>query len=73
MKLQRKNAGDRESEQHPYYPQAKPSSVQSVVGVAHQDSVSTATNECARIDINLPQNLRLRGMSHHRCQVRTRI
>ena len=38
------------SEQHPYRPHPKPSSVQSAVGCAHQESVSTATNEHARID-----------------------
>ena len=43
-KPQRKNAGGRMSKQHPYHPHPKPSSVQSVVGGAHQESVSTATN-----------------------------
>ena len=50
IKPQRKKAGDRKSEQHPYHPHPKPSSVQSAVGGAHQESVSTATNEHARID-----------------------
>ncbi len=50
IKPQRKNAGGRKSEQHPYHPHPKPSSVQSAVGGAHQESVSTATNEHARID-----------------------
>ena len=50
MKPQRKNAGGRKSEQHPYHPHPKPSSVQSAVGGAHQESVSTATKEHARID-----------------------
>ena len=49
MKPQRKNEGGRKSEQHPYHLQPKSSSVQSAVGCAHQDSASTATNECARI------------------------
>ena len=50
MKPQSKNAGGRKSEQHPNHPQPKPSSVQSAVGCAHQESDSTATNERARID-----------------------
>ena len=50
MKLQRKDAGDRKSEQHPNHPQPKPSSVQSAVGYAHQESVSTAINQRAGID-----------------------
>ena len=50
IKPQRKNAGGRKSEQHPYHPHPKPSSVQSAVGGVHQESVSTATNEHARID-----------------------
>ena len=50
IKPQRKNAGGRKSEQHPYHPHPKPLSVQSAVRVAHQESVSTATNEHARID-----------------------
>ena len=50
IKLQRKNAGGRKSEQHPYHPHPKPSSVQSAVGGAHQEAVSTATNEHAIID-----------------------
>ena len=50
MKSQRKNAGGRKSEQHPYHPHLKPSSVQSAVRGVHQESVSTATNEHARID-----------------------
>ena len=64
IKPQRKNAGGRKSEQHPYHPHPKPSSVQSAVGGAHQESVSTATNEHLRIHINLPNKPRLRGMSH---------
>ena len=40
----------RKSEQHPYHPHSKPSSVQSAVGGAHQESVSTATNKHARTD-----------------------
>ena len=50
MKPQKKNAGGRKSEQHPYHPHPKPSSVQIAVGCALQESVSTATNEHARID-----------------------
>ena len=50
IKLQRKNAGGRKSQQHPYHPHPKPSSVQSTVGGAHQESVSIATNEHERID-----------------------
>ena len=38
------------SEQHPYHPHPKPLSVQSVVGGVHQESVSTATNDHARMD-----------------------
>ena len=49
MKPQSKDAGGRKSEQHTHHPQPNPSSVQSAVGCAHQDSASTATNECARI------------------------
>ena len=50
MKPQRKNAEGRQSEQKLYHPHHKPSSVQSAVGGAHQESVSKATNEHARID-----------------------
>ena len=50
IKVQRKNTGGRKSKQHPYYPHPKPLSVQSAVGDTHQESVSTATNEHARID-----------------------
>ena len=50
MKPQRKNAGGRKSEHHSNHPQSKPSSVQSAVGCAHHESVSTATNERARFD-----------------------
>ena len=53
MKPKRKNAGGRKNEQHPHHAQPKPSSlpsVQSVVGCAHLESVSTATNERAIID-----------------------
>ena len=50
MKPQRKDAGGRKSEQHPYHPHPKPSSVQSAAGCAHQETVSTATNERARTD-----------------------
>ena len=53
MKPQRKIAGGRKSEQHYYDPQPKPSSVQIAVGCSHQKSVSTATNERARIDYQL--------------------
>ena len=49
IKPQRKNAGGKKSE-HPIHPHPKPSSVRSAVGVVHQESVSTATNEHARID-----------------------
>ena len=34
----------RKSDQHPYFPDLKPTSVQSAIGCAHQESVSTATN-----------------------------
>ena len=50
MKLQRKDAGGRKSEQHPSHPHPKPSSVQGAVECVHQKSDSTATNECARLD-----------------------
>ena len=50
IKPQRKNAGGRKSKQHPYHPHPKPSSVQSAVSGAHQESVSTATKKHARID-----------------------
>ena len=50
IKPQRKNAGGRKSEQHPYHPQPKSSSVQSTVGCVHQDSDSTATSKHARTD-----------------------
>ena len=53
------------AKEHPYHPHPKPSSVQSAVGDAHQESVSTATSEHARIDHHLPSDPRLRGMSHH--------
>ena len=43
-------AGGKKSEQHPYHPHPKPSSVQSAEGGAHQESASLATNEHARID-----------------------
>ena len=50
IKPQKKKAGGRKSEQHLYHPHPKPTSVQSAVGGAHQESVPTATNEHARID-----------------------
>ena len=50
IKSQRKTAGDRKSEQHLYHPRPKPSSVQSAVGSAHQESASTATSEHSTID-----------------------
>ena len=50
MKAQRKYAVGRKRQQHPYHPQPKPTSVQSAVGGAHQDSDSTATNERAKTD-----------------------
>ena len=50
MKPQRKNAGGRKSEQHLYHSHPKPSSVQSAVGCAHQESASTAANERAGTD-----------------------
>ena len=49
LKPQKKNAGGRKSE-HPIHPHPKRSSVQSVVGDAHQESVSTAANDDARLD-----------------------
>ena len=48
IKPQRKNAGGRKSEQHLNHPQPKPSSVQSAVGCAHQESDTIATNERAK-------------------------
>ena len=55
IKPQRRNAGGRESEQHSYHPQPKPSSVQSAVECVHQESVSTATSERTRFDHQPPQ------------------
>ena len=49
-KPQRKNAEDKKSEQQPYHPRPKPSSVQSAVGGAHQKSASAATSEHSTID-----------------------
>ena len=43
--------------QHRYRPQPKPSSVQSAVGSALQESDSTATNEHAKTDHHLSQIL----------------
>ena len=57
MNPKRKDEGGRKSVQHPYHPQPKPSSVQSAVGSALQDSDSTATNEHARTDHHLSQIL----------------
>ena len=65
MKLQRKNAGGRESVQHLNHLQPKPSSVQSAVRSAHQESDSTATNEDAGTDNQLPQNSLLQGISQN--------
>ena len=65
IKPQRKNAGGRKREQHPYHPHPKSSSVQSAVGDAHQESVSNATSEHANIDHQLPNNSHLGGMSHY--------
>ena len=53
-----------------YHPHSKPSSVQNAVGGAHEEPVSTATNERARIDHQLPNNPRLRGMSHHQPSIK---
>ena len=55
MKQQRKDAGSRKSEQHPNHPEPKPSSVQSVVGSALQESDTTATNKRARTDLQPSQ------------------
>ena len=49
-KLQRKDAGGRKSEQHPYHPQPKSSFLQGAVECSHQESDSTATKEHARTD-----------------------
>ena len=57
LKPQRKNAGGRKSEQHPYHPHSKFLSVQSAVRAAHQKLISTATNEHARIDYQPSQQL----------------
>ena len=67
MKLQRKNAGGRKGEQLPYHfdLHSKPLSVQSAVVCVHQESVSTATNECARIDHHPSQKPCLQEMSHY--------
>ena len=65
MKPQRRYAGGRKNKQHSYHPHPKPSPVQSAVGGAHQESVSTATSEHARIDRQPSNNPRLQGMSHH--------
>ena len=48
MKLERKDGGGRKSQQHPNYPQPKPSPVQSAVESAHQESDSKATNMHAK-------------------------
>ena len=64
MKLQKKNAGGRKSEQNPNYPQPKPSSVQSAAGCAHLESDSTAIIDVQELTIILSKNPRLRGMSH---------
>ena len=50
IKPQRKNTEGRKKEQHSYHPHPKPLSVQSEVVGAHQELVSTATNEHARTD-----------------------
>ena len=59
-------------EQHPNHPQPKSLSFQSAVGCGHQESVSTATNEHARIDCQpSPKSLSARNhplsssISHH--------
>ena len=68
IKPQRKNTGGRKSEQHPYHPLPKPSSVQSAIGGAHQESVSTATKKQARID-HQPSSARNEPSSLlHQCQ-----
>ena len=55
MKPQRKNAGGRKSEQQTNHPEPKPSSVQSAVECAHQESDSAATKEHTRTDVQPSQ------------------
>ena len=72
IKPRRKNAGGWKGEQHPYHPYPKPSSVQSAVRGGHPESVSLQPpTSLQELTINLPNNPRLRGMSHHHIQIKS--
>ena len=59
--------------QHPYHPYPTPSSVQSAIGCAHQESVCTATNERASIARNEPSSSSsLTSSSSHACCLKKR-
>ena len=60
MKPQRKNAGGRKSEQHPYHPYPKPSSVQSAEGVRIKNRSLKPPTSIQELTTNLPNNPRLR-------------
>ena len=73
MKPQRRNAGDRKSQHHPIHLNANPSFGQIAVECAHQESVSTATNERAKkMTITFPNNRRPWGLSHQISSVKKR-
>ena len=73
MKPQRRNAGDRKSQHHSIHPNANPLFIQSAVECAHQESVSTATNERAKkMTITFPNNRRPWGLSHQISSVKKR-
>ena len=59
-KTPKKNAGGRKSEQHPYHPHPKPSSVQSAVA----DRSLQPPESMQELTVILPNNHRLRGISH---------
>ena len=56
MKPQRKDAGDRKSEQRTNHPQPKPLPVQSAAGTTHQELDCAATNKLIRTDHQPSQN-----------------
>ena len=74
MKPQRRNAGDRKSQHHSIHPNANPLFIQSAVECAHQESVSTATNERThkKKTINFPNNRRLRRLSYEISSIKKR-
>ena len=67
IKPQRKNAGGRKSEQHPYHPRPKPFVCPkcSKPGVCIKNQSLQLPTSMQELTINLPPNPRSRGKTHH--------